>query len=98
MLVKDMVEIENKECRKAQQTYSFNPAYGETITIKADGDGIITIRNRAGVVVFSGNVSSGEDFTWDGQTLSGGISTPGLYIYSLEYKNGNSVRGEILIY
>jgi hypothetical protein len=98
MLVKDMVEIENKECRKAQQTYSFNPAYGETISIKADGDGIITIRNRAGVVVFSGNVSSGEDFTWDGQTLSGGISTPGLYIYSLEYKNGNSVRGEILIY
>lgn len=98
MLVKDQVEIENKECRKAQQTYSFNPAYGETITIKADGDGIITIRNRAGILVFSGNVSSGEDFTWDGQTLSGGISTPGLYIYSLEYKNGNSVRGEILIY
>jgi hypothetical protein len=98
MLVKDMVEIENKECRKVQQTYSFNPTYGETVTIKADGDGIITIRNRAGVVVFSGNVSSGEDFIWDGQTLSGGISTPGLYIYSLEHRNGHSVRGEILIY
>ncbi len=98
MLVKDLVEIESKECRKAQQTYSFNPAYGETITIKADADGIVTIRNRAGILVFNENVSSGEDFTWDGQTLSGGISTPGLYIYSLEYKNGNSVRGEILIY
>ncbi len=98
MHVKDLVEIGSRECIKAKQTYSFNPAYNETINIKVEGEATITIRNRAGVVVFSGNVSSGEDFTWDGQTLSGGISAPGLYIYFLEYKNGNSARGEILIY
>jgi len=98
MQVKDLVEIGSKECKKTQQAYSFNPAYGETISIKVENAGTLTIRNRAGIVVFSAGVSSGDDFNWDGQTTSGGISTPGLYIYSLEYNNGNSVRGEILIY
>lgn len=98
MQVKDLVEIGSKECKKSQQAYSFNPAYGETISIKVENTGTITIRSRAGIVVFSGSVSSGEDFNWDGQNLSGGISAPGLYIYFLEYQNGSSVRGEILIY
>ncbi|MBO9698946.1 MAG: hypothetical protein J7604_01990 [Sporocytophaga sp.] len=98
MQIKELVEVGAKECKKTQQTYSFNPAYGETVTIKVESAGTMTIRNRAGIVVFSGNVSSGEDFNWDGQNSSGGISAPGLYIYLLEDNNGNSVRGEILIY
>ncbi|WP_028978771.1 hypothetical protein [Sporocytophaga myxococcoides] len=98
MQVKELVEIGTKECKKKQQAYSFNPTYGETVNIKVENAGTITIRNRAGIVVFSGSVFSGEDFNWDGQSSSGGISAPGLYIYSLEYNNGNSVRGEILIY
>ncbi|GAL84759.1 hypothetical protein CHU_2054 [Sporocytophaga myxococcoides] len=98
MHVKDLVEIGLKECRKAQQTYSFNPGYGETINMKVEGEGGVTIWNRAGIVVFSANVFSGQEFTWDGHTSSGGISAPGVYIYSLEYQNGNTVRGEILIY
>jgi hypothetical protein len=97
--VGDMVEIEARDCQvKKQQVYSFSPSYGETVEIKVEGEGTITIWNRAGMVIYNGHIHPGNDFSWSGQTSSGGISAPGVYIYSLEYFNGASEKGEIVIY
>lgn len=85
---------------KKGSEYSFRPEYGEVaqLPVESGKDAEIKIFSRSGNLVYSEKLIGVENYTWDGRSIQGGISPAGLYIYMLEYTNGEKESGQIVIY
>lgn len=94
----EVAKAENVRIRKGED-HGFKPEFGEVfqLTVPEGKEAEIRIMNRAGNIVFSRKAES-EQFIWDGRTLQGGIAQAGLYIYILEFANGEKESGQIIIY
>jgi len=81
-------------------SFSFKPEFGEVFTIPMNKgtEGEIRILDRAGNKVYTEKIYVDRVNTWNGMNLQGGISPSGLYIYSIEYTNGQKEFGQIIIY
>lgn len=90
---------ENARIRKGED-YGFKPEFGEVfqLTMPEGKEADIRIMNRAGSLVFTQKVEADQTLMWDGRSLQGGISPAGLYIYILEFANGEKESGQIIIY
>jgi hypothetical protein len=90
------VSIAEKNCRKT--SYVFAPEKGETWKISGtnSSDFSITILNIAGTQVYKSNTMQGE-FEWQGIGQQGEYLSAGLYIYVIEYKNGQTENGQVTI-
>lgn len=90
------VSIEEKNCRKP--SYVFAPEKGETWKISGNNnaDFTITIINIAGTQVYKSQIMQGE-FEWQGIGQQGEYLSAGLYIYVIEYTNGQKENGQVTI-
>ena len=90
------VSIEEKNCKKT--SYVFAPEKGETWKISGNDntDFIITILNIAGTQVYKSKIIQGE-FEWQGIGQHGEYVSAGLYIYVIEYTNGQKENGQVTI-
>ena len=89
-------EIAEKNCRKT--SYVFAPEKGETWKISGtnNDDFTITILNMAGTQIYKSHVMQGE-FEWQGVGQQGEYLSAGLYIYIIEYTNGQKENGQVTI-
>jgi len=90
------VTIAEKNCKKT--SYVFAPEKGETWKISGNdnSDFTITILNMSGTQVYKSNVMQGE-FEWQGIGQQGEYVSAGLYIYIIEYTNGQKENGQVTI-
>ncbi|WP_425386839.1 gliding motility-associated C-terminal domain-containing protein [Cytophaga aurantiaca] len=90
------VSITEKNCKKT--SYVFAPEKGETWKISGNdnADYTITILNMAGTQVYKSQIMSGE-FEWQGIGQHGEYLSAGLYIYLIEYTNGQKENGQVTI-
>jgi Predicted solute binding protein len=88
--------IAEKNCKKT--SYVFAPEKGETWKISGNenSDYTITILNMAGTQVYKSHVMQGE-FEWQGMGQQGEYLSSGLYIYIIEYTNGQKENGQVTI-
>lgn len=82
------------------KTISFKPEFGESaqIPLIEGATGKIVIFNRAGLEIWNDALIGENLYIWDGKNKQGGVSSPGLYLYNLEYSSENKVSGQIIIY
>ena len=82
------------------KTISFKPEFGETaqIPLLENASVKLSISNRAGILIWTDSVVGENMYIWDGKNNQGGISSPGLYNYILEYSAGTKVFGQLIIY
>ncbi|MFN6945023.1 MAG: gliding motility-associated C-terminal domain-containing protein [Cytophagaceae bacterium] len=80
------------------QSYSFNPDYGEKWEMRyGHGDeGIFTIFDNLGRVVFENNFGSGND-SWTGIDKNGTIVPLGTYLVLIKYSDGRKEKVELTI-
>jgi hypothetical protein len=90
------VSIAEKNCRKT--SYVFAPEKGEIWKISGNdnADFTITILNMAGTQVYKSQILNGE-FEWQGIGQHGEYLSAGLYIYVIEYTNGQKENGQVTI-
>jgi len=90
------VSIAEKNCKKT--SYVFAPEKGETWKISGNDntDFTITILNIAGTQVYKSQIMQGE-FEWQGIGQHGEYVSAGLYIYVIEYTNGQKENGQVTI-
>lgn len=90
------VIIAEKNCKKT--SYVFAPEKGETWKISGNDntDFTITILNMAGTQVYKSHTMQGE-FEWQGIGQQGEYLSAGLYIYIIEYTNGQKENGQVTI-
>lgn len=89
-------EVTEKSCKKT--SYVFAPDNGETWKISGAGDinYTITLINIAGTQVYKSVLMQGE-FEWQGIGQQGEYLSAGLYIYVIEYTNGQKENGQVTI-
>lgn len=97
MAVNKEVDIKVVDCH---QSYSFAPAYNEVFHFPVDEttEGTMVIKDKGGNTVYATEIKGGQPSQWDGSNLQGGICSPGIYIYILEYRNGRKVPGQVVVY
>lgn len=90
------ISIAEKNCKKT--SYVFAPEKGETWKIAGNNtdDFTITILNMAGTQVYKSHLMQGE-FEWQGIGQQGEYLSAGLYIYIIEYTNGQKETGQVTI-
>lgn len=90
------VSIAEKNCKKT--SYVFAPEKGETWKISGNdnADFTITLINIAGTQVYKSQIMQGE-FEWQGIGQHGEYLSAGLYIYIIEYTNGQKENGQVTI-
>ncbi|MBO9703221.1 MAG: gliding motility-associated C-terminal domain-containing protein [Sporocytophaga sp.] len=93
-----VVLVSEKECYK-KQSFSFSPEFGETlkIPISSEEAGILSIYNRAGLLIFKTKTGQGEIAEWNGNDMTGNLAVAGLYVYIVEYSNGQKENGQITV-
>ncbi|WP_028980622.1 SprB repeat-containing protein [Sporocytophaga myxococcoides] len=92
------VLVSEKECYK-KQTFSFSPEFGETLKIPVSSEepGTLSIYNRAGLLIFKTKTGQGEIAEWTGTDMTGNLAVAGLYVYIVEYSNGQKENGQITV-
>ncbi len=79
---------------------AFNPNRGEkwNFPLKGNSDASITIQNKAGMVVYSANVTNGYPSDWDGRDNRGAELETGNYFFIVNFNNNEFVKGHISIF
>ncbi|GAL86790.1 hypothetical protein MYP_4020 [Sporocytophaga myxococcoides] len=92
------IQVSAKECYK-KQSFSFSPELGETlkISVSSEEPGILSIYNRAGLLIFKTKTGQGEIVEWTGTDMTGNLALAGLYVYIVEYANGGKENGQITV-
>ncbi len=92
------IQVSAKECYK-KQSFSFSPELGETLKISVSSEeaGILSIYNRAGLLIFKTKTGQGEAAEWNGTDMTGNLAVAGLYVYIVEYANGAKENGQITV-
>ncbi len=90
--------VSAKECYK-KQSFSFSPELGETLKISVSSEeaGVLSIYNRAGLLIFKTKTGQGEIVEWTGTDITGNLAVAGLYVYIVEYANGGKENGQITV-
>lgn len=88
--------VAEKVCKK--NAYVFVPDKGETWRISGNDNETFTITliNMAGTQVYRSHPMQGE-FEWQGIGQQGEYLSAGLYIYVIEYANGQKENGQVTI-
>lgn len=92
------VLVSEKDCYK-KQSFSFSPEFGETLKIPVSSEeaGTLSIYNRAGLLIFKTKTGQGEIAEWNGTDMTGNLAVAGLYVYIVEYSNGQKENGQITV-
>lgn len=90
------VEVGTKKCALS---YSFQPDQGEVLEfpIEHSRSYSIFILNKQGVGVYTYRSSEGTAPVWNGADQHGKPLEAGLYIYLIEYANGEKEKGQITL-
>lgn len=96
--VEQTIEVNGKECYK-KRSFSFSPELGETLKISVSSEeaGVLSIYNRAGLLIFKTQTDLAETVDWNGTDLTGNVAPSGLYVYIVEYANGEKENGQITV-
>lgn len=62
---------------------------------ESDHEGIFTVADNANGIFYNSNIPANTSYTWDGKNLNG-ISKPGVYLYTIDYKD-KIISGTITI-
>lgn len=77
--------------------HAFNPFIGEMWTIpEYDRDGILSVADANGRVIYEKSVYAGDHQTWDGTSIQGELK-PGYFLYNIRYSDQSVVTGSITI-
>jgi hypothetical protein len=78
---------------------AFSPSHGERwkYPVKDQADATITIMNKAGIPVYSTNISGGYPNEWDGKSNAGADLESGNYYFVIQYSARDVVKGHINI-
>jgi len=78
---------------------AFSPSNGQTwdAPINNDNAGELTIYNKSYEEVTEQEISSGDQFEWNGTNLNGEFAPVGVYIVKIQYTNGSVIVGTIEI-
>lgn len=92
------VLVSEKVCYR-KQSFSFSPEFGETLKIPVSSEeaGTLSIYNRAGLLIFKTKTGQGEIAEWNGSDMTGNLAVAGLYVYIVEYTNGQKENGQITV-
>ncbi len=87
--------VPEKNCK--ENKFTFNPDNGEMRKVPAEksSDFTLFIHNRRGEPIFKKQLSAG--FEWDGTDSNGALLESGMYLYVIEYSDGNKENGQITI-
>jgi len=89
------VVVPEKKCESIDAV--FNPFIGETWELNEyDKNGIITIYQKNGQILFEQRVKAFEKFNWNGQDLHGQIKD-GYYIFVFTFEDASIIKGEITV-
>lgn len=90
------IYVGEKHC--FEKYVSISPDHGESWEFNGiDGESYyLSILNRAGQLVYKSGLLNGST-TWNGTSNSGSMAEAGLYIFIIEYTNGETVNGQITI-
>jgi len=76
---------------------SFNPFIGEILELgEKDQEGILIIYSKDGDTHYSKHFSKNENLQWNGAS-NNGVNETGYYIYTIKYKDGTSIQGEVTV-
>lgn len=91
------VFVPSKKC--GVNKFVFNPSAGESLQIplKENRPYTFTLRNRAGTVIYTYHFPASAHFEWEGISLPEQHQGSDLYIYAIEYDNGQQENGQITI-
>lgn len=94
---REKVIVQEKWC-PMNQSYSFNPGYGEKWELKySAGDrGTYTIFDKFGKEVYKGEFGNGPS-TWEGTNLQGNLLPTGTYMTIIIYADGRKEKVELTI-
>jgi flagellar hook assembly protein FlgD len=78
---------------------SFTPSKGESwkFPIKENEDATIRLINKAGLTVFTTDINGGYPSEWNGSGNSGAELETGYYLFIIDYKNGEQIKGHVTI-
>lgn len=95
---KEALTVESKTCIESR-SFSFSPTYNEVLTIPVpEGkEGVIRIYSKSGREVYSAFFRS-ENPAWKGYDQSNVAVSSGMFIYILEFTDGNKEKGDIAVY
>lgn len=93
------VSLTDATCEtKGNQSYVFNPTKESwEIPNQKEHAGIVEIYNNRGVLVYRANFNKFETLNWNGSSPQGEQTSPGVYIYRIQYENSTSEKGSISI-
>ncbi|MBY0425028.1 MAG: hypothetical protein K2Q22_05270, partial [Cytophagales bacterium] len=91
------VYVPSKKC--GVNKFVFNPSAGESLQIplKENRPYLFTLRNRVGSIVYTHHYAASSHFEWEGISLPEQHQGSDLYIYAIEYDNGQQENGQITI-
>ncbi len=96
-LVKKEIEVEERECAKAN-VFAFTPDLEKwKIPVKQKKYGTIKIFSKSGILVYSSAVSYESENYWDGISSGGQSLETGYYTYIINYTDGEQEAGSVSI-
>lgn len=80
------------------QSNVFNPAHEvwELANLKSLA-GSVEVYNSRGILVYRSNFGKFENIKWDGSSMQGEATAPGVYIYKVQYENSNVQQGSVTV-
>jgi hypothetical protein len=93
------VSLTEASCEtKAAQSYVFNPTKESwEIPTQQEYAGTVEIYNNRGILVYRANFNKFETLNWNGSSPQGEQTSPGVYIYRIQYENSTSEKGSVSI-
>jgi hypothetical protein len=96
-LLKKEIEVEERECAKAN-VFVFTPEFEKwKIPVKQKKYGTIKILNKSGILVYQSELSYETENYWDGNSSIGQPLETGYYTYRLNYTDGDQESGSVSI-
>ncbi len=91
-------QLTSKKCYTAHN-FSFNPIMGETwvYALDASTDYLVKVLNKQGQIIWKSSNAASQVINWDGNTINGDLLATGVYVYEIDFSNGDTQTGTITI-